>query len=52
VLIRHYGFGEGYPEAGLGNTDQTSALILDRLSKYMAIGEAPALLPRAMTSPR
>jgi uncharacterized protein YndB with AHSA1/START domain len=39
VLFRHYGFGEGYAEIDLGHTAQTWALILDRLSRYIATGD-------------
>ena len=40
VVFRHYGFGEGYPEADLGYTAQTWALILDCLAKYATSGTA------------
>jgi hypothetical protein len=45
VVFRHYGFGEGYPEADLGYTAQTWALILDRLAKFMATGEPQPFFP-------
>jgi uncharacterized protein YndB with AHSA1/START domain len=47
VLFRHYGFGEGYPEADLGYTAQTWALILDRLVKFHTTGEAQPFFPAA-----
>jgi hypothetical protein len=45
VLFRHYGFGEGYPEADLGHTAQTWAMVMDRLSKYAASGTPQPLMP-------
>lgn len=45
VLFRHYGFGEGYPEADLGYTAQTWALILERLVAYHTTGTAQPLFP-------
>ena len=36
VLFRHYGFGTGYPEADLGYTANTWAMILQRLAGYAA----------------
>lgn len=47
VVFRHHGFGEGYPEADLGHTAQTWALILDRLAKYAASGIPQPLMPAA-----
>jgi uncharacterized protein YndB with AHSA1/START domain len=47
VLFRHYGFGEGYPEADLGHTAQTWAGILDRLAKYAASGTPQPFIPAA-----
>lgn len=38
VVFRHYGFGDGYPEADLGHTAQTWALILDRLAAVAVTG--------------
>jgi uncharacterized protein YndB with AHSA1/START domain len=38
VLFRHYGFAEGYPEADLGHTAQTWALIMERLARYLESG--------------
>jgi uncharacterized protein YndB with AHSA1/START domain len=38
VLFRHHGFGAGYPEIDLGHTAQTWALILQRLTEYVAGG--------------
>ncbi len=45
VLFRHYGFGEGYPEADLGHTAQTWAGILDRLARYAASGTPQPFIP-------
>jgi hypothetical protein len=45
VLFRHYGFGEGYPEADLGHTAQAWALILDRLVAYHTTGTAQPFFP-------
>ena len=45
VLFRHYGFGEGYPEIGLGHTAQTWALIMDRLSGYVASATPQPFFP-------
>ena len=45
VLFRHYGFGDGYAEADLGYTAQTSALVLDRLQRYVASGSPQPLFP-------
>jgi hypothetical protein len=47
VLFRHYGFGEGYPESDLGHTAQTWAMILDRLSGYLASGSPQPFFPAA-----
>ena len=47
LVFRHHGFGEGYPEADLGHTAQTWALILDRLAKYAASGIPQPLMPAA-----
>lgn len=47
VLFRHYGFAEGYPEADLGHTAQTWALVLDRLAKYAATGTPQPFFPAA-----
>jgi hypothetical protein len=38
VMFRHYGFGDGYPEADLAFTAQTWASILDRLAGYVSSG--------------
>jgi uncharacterized protein YndB with AHSA1/START domain len=40
VLFRHYGFADGYAEVDLAHTAQTWAMILDRLSGYLASGRA------------
>ncbi|MGH8825875.1 MAG: hypothetical protein ACRDVN_15570 [Jiangellaceae bacterium] len=45
VLFRHYGFGEGYPEADLGHTAQTWAGILDRLAKYAVSATPQPFIP-------
>lgn len=45
VLFRHYGFAEGYPEADLGHTAQTWALIMDRLVTYAATGSPTPFFP-------
>jgi hypothetical protein len=45
VLFRHYGFGDGYPEADLGYTAQTWALILDRLSAHVTDGSVRPFFP-------
>jgi hypothetical protein len=45
VLFRHYGFGDGYPEADLGYTAHTWALILDRLSQVAMTGQANPFFP-------
>ena len=45
VLFRHYDFAEGYPEADLGHTAQTWALILDRLVGYVASGAPQPFFP-------
>lgn len=45
VLFRHYGFGDGYPEADLGYTAQTWALILERLGTVAATGEPAPYFP-------
>ena len=50
VVFRHYGFGDGYPEADLGHTAQTWAGILDRLAKYAASGTPQPFIPAAATS--
>lgn len=47
VLFRHYGFGEGYPEADLGYTAHTWALITDRLAQVAASGTANPFFPEA-----
>ncbi len=38
VLFRHYGFGEGFPEADLGRVTQGWAMIHDRLVRYANTG--------------
>lgn len=45
VLFRHYGFGAGYPELDLGHTAQTWAMIMDRLSGYLASGSPQPFFP-------
>ena len=45
VMFRHYGFGEGYPELDLGHTAQTWAMIMDRLSGYLASGSPQPFFP-------
>jgi uncharacterized protein YndB with AHSA1/START domain len=45
VLFRHYGFADGYAEIDLGHTAQTWALVLDRLTKYVATGTPQPLFP-------
>jgi hypothetical protein len=45
VVFRHYGFGEGYPEADLGYTAQTWAMILDRLAQYAGSGTPNPFFP-------
>ena len=47
VLFRHYGFGEGYAEADLGHTAQTWALIMQRLTDYLATGKPQPVFPAA-----
>ncbi len=47
VVFRHYDFQDSYPDADLGYTAQTWALILDRLGKYLATGESQPLFPAA-----
>jgi hypothetical protein len=47
VLFRHYGFADGYPEVDLGHTAQTWALIMDRLTRYVATGTPQPLFPAA-----
>jgi hypothetical protein len=47
VLFRHYGFAPGYPEIDLGHTAQTWALILDRLTRYVATGTPQPFFPAA-----
>ncbi len=45
VLFRHYGFEDGYSEVDLGHTAETWALILDRLTKFVATGEPQPFFP-------
>ena len=45
VLFRHHGFAEGYPEADLGYTAQVWAMVLDRLTKYVATGTPQPFFP-------
>jgi uncharacterized protein YndB with AHSA1/START domain len=45
VLFRHYGFGDGYAEIDLAHTAQTWALILQRLSDYLASGSPQPFFP-------
>ena len=45
VLFRHFGFAEGYPESDLGHTAQTWAMILDRLTRYVATGDPQPFFP-------
>jgi hypothetical protein len=45
VLFRHHGFGAGYPEIDLGHTAQTWAMILDRLTRYIAEGTPQPYFP-------
>jgi hypothetical protein len=47
VLFRHGGFGAGYGEADLGHTAQTWAMIMDRLSTYVASGKPQPFFPAA-----
>ncbi|HEY1573261.1 MAG TPA: hypothetical protein VGG05_18105 [Pseudonocardiaceae bacterium] len=44
IVFRHHGFAEGYPEADLGHTAQTWAMIHDRLVQYVATGTAVPFL--------
>jgi uncharacterized protein YndB with AHSA1/START domain len=50
VLFRHYGFGDGYAEIDLAHTAQTWALILQRLSDYLASGSPQPFFPRLESS--
>jgi len=45
VLFRHYGFGDGYAEIDLGHTAQTWAMIMDRLTGYVATGNPQPFFP-------
>jgi uncharacterized protein YndB with AHSA1/START domain len=45
VLFRHYGFADGYAEVDLAHTAQSWAMILDRLSGYVATGRAQPYFP-------
>jgi uncharacterized protein YndB with AHSA1/START domain len=45
ILFRHHGFGAGYPEIDLGHTAQTWAMILDRLTRYVASGTPQPFFP-------
>ena len=45
VLFRHHGFAEGHPEADLGYTAQVWAMVLDRLTKYVATGTPQPFFP-------
>jgi uncharacterized protein YndB with AHSA1/START domain len=45
VLFRHYGFGDGYPEAEMAHTAQTWAMIMDRLAGYAGSGAAQPFFP-------
>ncbi|HEV7207627.1 MAG TPA: hypothetical protein VGN54_02680 [Mycobacteriales bacterium] len=45
VVFRHFGFAEGYPEADLGRTAQSWAMITDRLDKYAVTGVAQPFFP-------
>jgi uncharacterized protein YndB with AHSA1/START domain len=45
VLFRHYGFADGYAEIDLAHTAQTWALILQRLSGYLASGRPQPFFP-------
>ncbi|MEP6666096.1 MAG: hypothetical protein ABJA81_06585 [Nocardioidaceae bacterium] len=45
VLFRHYGFGDGYPEADLAYTAQTWAMIMDRLATVATTGTPQPLFP-------
>ena len=45
VVFRHYGFGEGYPESDHGHTAQTWAMVMDRLSRYVATGTPQPFFP-------
>jgi uncharacterized protein YndB with AHSA1/START domain len=47
VLFRHYGFGDGYPEIDIAHTAQTWALILQRLTDYLASGVPQPFFPAA-----
>lgn len=51
VLFRHYGFGEGYPEADLGYTATTWALITDRLAAVAASGRSDPFFPEPAGKP-
>jgi hypothetical protein len=47
VLFRHYGFGDGYPEAEFAHTAHTWAMILQRLVDYAATGTPQAFFTSA-----
>jgi uncharacterized protein YndB with AHSA1/START domain len=47
ILFRHYGFADGYAEIDLAHTAQTWALILQRLSDYLASGNPQPFFPAA-----
>jgi hypothetical protein len=47
ILFRHYGFGAGYAEIDLAHTAQTWALILQRLTEYLASGTPQPFFPAA-----
>ena len=47
VMFRHYGFGDGYPEADLAFTAQTWASILDRLAAYVSSRTPQPFFPAA-----
>lgn len=45
VLFRHYGFADGYAEVDLAHTAQSWAMILDRLTSYLATGRPQPYFP-------
>ena len=45
VLLRHYGFADGYSEMDLAHTAQTWAMILQLLAGYLADGSPQPFFP-------
>ncbi len=45
VVFRHHGFADGYPEADLGYTAQTWAMVLQRLAQFAETGSPQPYFP-------